>query len=231
MHTIFCRHPGHFAIFAIVCLIAAHRACSAVSWEALDGLGESEVVDVHFRLKKLLPEDVETSMKNLLGPAASITCLPASQELSITDTAGRLRKIRDLLGRTPKPAPGLQLVHLKNIRAEDALPPLRQLLDIPEGKDAAADSSIRIVRVPSTNTLLISGRPDKVARAQSIVTELDGGDPQLEIYPLGDLGYCREQSRARAAKEHCHDRHQSFLVSLRPIRRGFGHLVGNHCRP
>ena len=73
------------------------------------------------------------------------------------------------------------------------MPILSQLLEIPEGKTAAVDGSIRVAQDAGANRLLVSGRPDKVARATAIIEGLDvptpgadplSGTPQLEVYPL-----------------------------------------------
>ena len=89
---------------------------------------------------------------------------------------------------------GLKTFHLKYARPEEVLSILRQLLEIPDGKIAAADGSIRVAQEAGSDRLLVSGRPDKVARASEIIEKLECrppatknrvmGSPQLEVYPL-----------------------------------------------
>ena len=91
---------------------------------------------------------------------------------------------------------GLKTFHLKYARPDDVLPILRQLLEIPEDKNLAADGSIRVAQEAGSDRLLVSGRPDKVARASEIIEKLDVptpgsevagrlmGSQQLEVYPL-----------------------------------------------
>ena len=137
-----------------------------VEW--LDGKGESEMANVIFSLTKIRPEDTEGEVRQLLGPAGSVVSLSKSQQLSVTDTVGRLRTIRDLLIRLEGPkgpwASSLKIVTLTNTRSDEVLPVLYQLLEIPDGKNISADGSIRIVQ-GGGERLVISGRPDKVARA------------------------------------------------------------------
>ena len=168
--------------------------------ESLDSKGEFELINVLFNLSKVRPEDVEAEVQKLLGPQGSVKSLAKSQQLSVTDTAGRLRTVRDFLKRIEGPegtvSSGLKTFQLKYARPEDVLPILRQLLDVPEDKNLAADGSIRVAQEGGSDRLLVSGRPDKVARAGDIIQSLDvpapGGDgasrlngtPQLEIYPL-----------------------------------------------
>ncbi len=87
----------------------------------------------------------------------------------MTETAGRLRAIRTMLARMEggdgaMPG-GLRAIELKFARAEDVLPILRQMLEIPDDKNVSADGSIRIAQEAGGGRLFISGQPEKVARA------------------------------------------------------------------
>ena len=173
---------------------------STVPLEALDSKGEFELVSVLFNLERLKPEEAEGEVKRLLGPQGSIVALAKSRQLFVTETAGRLRAIRAVIARIEGPegsgTSGLQIFELKFARPEDVLPILRQLLEIPEDKTSAADSSIRIAAEAGSSRLLVSGRPEKVARVAEILKGLDvptpGADgtarlnstPQLEVYPV-----------------------------------------------
>ena len=170
---------------------------TTVPVESLDSKGESELVNVQFALNKIRPEDVEAEVRKLLGPQGSVESLAKSQQLSVTDTAGRLRAVRNYLKNTPEGTllSGLKIFQLKYAQPEEVLPIVRQLLEIPEDKNLAVDGSIRIAQESGTDRLLVSGRPDKVARATEIIAGLDkpptggeasrlSGTPQLEIYSL-----------------------------------------------
>ena len=171
---------------------------STVPVDALDSKGESELVNVQFTLTKIRPEDVELEVRKLLGPQGSVDTLAKSQQLSVTDTAGRLRTVRNYLKQIEEPggtmSSGLKIFHLKYSLPDQVLPVVRQLLEIPEDKNMAVDGSIRIVQEGSEQ-VVVSGRPDKVARATEIIAGLDkppagedagrlSGTPQLEIYSL-----------------------------------------------
>ena len=123
--------------------------------------------------------------------------LAKSQQLSVTDTVGRLRAVRDYLKRIEGPegtvSSGLKTFHLKYARPEDVLPILRQLLEIPEDKNLAADGSIRVAQEAGSDRLLVSGRPDKVARASEIIEKLDVPTPGAE-------GTARAASAATSAR-------------------------------
>ena len=149
-----------------------------VSAESLNDKGEYELVRVLFDLDKFKPDEAEAEVKKMLGPQGSVTALPKSRRLSVTDTAGRLRAIRAMIDRVEKPegsaAAGFRTVQLKYVRADDVMPILRQLLDIPEDKMAAADGSLRIAVEPRNDRLMfLTGQPEKVGRVVDIVQELD----------------------------------------------------------
>ncbi len=174
-----------------------------VPLDSLDSRGEYELVRVPFNLEKLKPEEAEAEIKKLLGPQGSVVSLPKSRQVYITETGGRLRAIRTMLERIEGPSgvatAGLRTFDLKFARTEDVLPILRQLLDIPEDKNAAADGSIRVAVEAGAGRLILSGQPEKVARAADIIRGLDvpapgaegasrlAGTPQLEVYPAGSI--------------------------------------------
>ena len=177
---------------------------STVPVESLDGRGESELVNVHFKLIKIRPEDIEAEVPKLLGAQGSVKGLAKSQELSVTDTVGRLRTVRAYLNSIEGPegtlSSGLKTFRLKHARPEEVLSILRQLLEIPEDKNAAADGSIRIVQETGSDRLLVSGRPDKVARASEIIEKLDtpasGGEGTGRRSHVRTLPMSEESARA-----------------------------------
>ena len=149
---------------------------------------------VVFKLKKHLPAEIDAEVKSMLGPAGSTVVLTQSQQLVVSDQAGRLRTVRDFINRIDGAELGLQRFELKNARAEEVLPVLHQLLEIPDEAEESIDKSIRVVQLAGTNTILVSGRADKVNRAIDIINNLDRGDNpdyagprQLDIIPLNGL--------------------------------------------
>lgn len=173
---------------------------STITPEALETKGEYELVSVLFNLDRLKPEEAEVEIKRLLGPQGSVVPLAKSRQILVTETAGRLRAIRSVLLRIEDPqgqsTSRVQIMELKFARAEEVVPILRQLLDVPEDKPAAADGSIRIAQEAGTNRLLVSGRPEKVTRVAEVLKFLDAPQsgasgasrietaPQLEVYSV-----------------------------------------------
>jgi type II secretory pathway component GspD/PulD (secretin) len=174
------------------------NAVSDVPLDTLDSKGEFEIVSVLFDLDKLKPEEAEAEVRKLLGPQGKVVTLGKSRQLRVIETAGRLRAIRSVLARIPEAsgASQVEVITLKSARPEDVLPILRQLLEIPEEKPAAADGSIRISAESGTGRLLVSGKSEKVARVKEILKSIDVAAPgataagplantqQLEVYTI-----------------------------------------------
>ena len=113
---------------------------------------------------------------------------------------GRLRAVRAYLNSIEGPegtlSGGLKTFHLKYARPEEVLAILRQLLEVPEDKNAAADGSIRISQDTGTDRLYVSGRPDKVARASEIIEKLDM--PHARHRPARPRPYAANERRVCA---------------------------------
>ncbi|MGC3967649.1 MAG: secretin N-terminal domain-containing protein [Pirellulales bacterium] len=169
-----------------------------VPLERLDALGEFELVTTLFPLGKLTAEDAQAEIQRLVGPQGSIVLLPRAGQLQVTETAGRLRLIRSVLDATTQmlasnvgPVRAYQPQH---VSVDDALPLLRQLLDIPADAYAAADGSVRLAVDPLTGKLLVGGKPERVNQVDEIMRAVDvpapAGSgavetPQLEVYDVG----------------------------------------------
>lgn len=171
---------------------------SIIPPEELEKRGEFELVSVLFPLQRLSPEEAEQEVQKLLGPQGSVVVLSRSRHIQVTETAGRLRMIRRVLDALETPlglAGQIKIFPLKFLTPDEALPVLRQLLDVPTDKNAAVDGSIRFMGDTPGRRILASGKPDKLARISEILQTLDvagsgsgfgqlDSTPQLEIYPV-----------------------------------------------
>ena len=122
-----------------------------------------------------------------------------TRQLSVTDTAHRLRTIRDVIDSVENPdanaTENLKAIAVRNVKAEDALNIIKQLLNIPADRSSTADGSVRVVADPIGRRLLVSGKPDGIKRVEDILTAIDGSNsgaaitsmPQLEVYPLSGV--------------------------------------------
>ena len=172
-----------------------------ISAAELDQRGDFELVSILFSLDVMTPEEAETEVKKLLGPQGSVIVLPKAKQVFVTETAGRLRTIRNVIDAVETPEltsdQKLTVYQLEHATGEEVLAMVRQLLGLPEGSNAAPDGSLRLAVDPLTGRLVATGKLDAVARVAEIVKLVDvpveADDavgnvldlPQLEVYTTG----------------------------------------------
>lgn len=167
--------------------------------EELQDRGKFELVSVLFRPDRVSPEEAEQEIRKLLGPQGSIVVLPKTGGVLVTETGGRLRMIRDLLlgVESDDKAEGVLEVPLKNVLAEEVLGVIRQLMGLPEDRNASTDGTLRIAVDALGTRLFVTGEADKVRRVEEILKLVDVPDqlddtggaksveaPQLEVYSI-----------------------------------------------
>lgn len=172
---------------------------TTIPLEELDERGEFELIGVLFQLDKFDPEEAATEIEKLVGPQGAVVVLPKTKQLHVTETAGRLRTIRDVIQRVEDPegllSGKLQSYEFTNILPDEGVMVLRQLLDIPLDANATEDDSFRFAMDPMGMRVLFSGKPDKISKAKEILEAIDvsTGDEQseakleqlqLEVYPI-----------------------------------------------
>jgi type II secretory pathway component GspD/PulD (secretin) len=143
--------------------------------EQLDSRGEYEICKSVFELQRLSVEDAEKEVKQLLGPQGSLVPLGAANQLLVTETAGKLRIIRDTLRRSETPDAGrtskIVAFTLENMSADELLSIARPLLGL---KDTANVSEELSVSTDAFGTkLYATGTPDKLQKLRDIVTQVD----------------------------------------------------------
>jgi type II secretory pathway component GspD/PulD (secretin) len=148
---------------------------SDVPLSELENRGEYEIVSVVFKLDRMTPEEAEQEIRRVLGPQGSIVTFPKSGYIRVTETAGRLRMIRNVLHGIDDGGAGfgsLRVFTLKHAEIDDVMNVLRQLLDIPSDAFASTDGSVRLALDPS-GKLLVTGKPEKVARVEEVMKVVD----------------------------------------------------------
>lgn len=159
----------------------------------LDKRSEFELVSVLFPLAKMTPEEAQSEIEKLRGPQGTVVTLPRSGQILVTETAGRLKTIRQVIDAVERPDGGasgqVRQFDVDPSRMQQNLAVVRQLLDISADSNAATDGSLRIAVDTAGGRLLASGRPDKLDRLGEVLKSLGGGgladSPQLEVYSVG----------------------------------------------
>lgn len=160
----------------------------------LDKRGEFELLTCIFGLTKLTPEQVEGDVRKLIGPGGSLSVLTNLKQLSVTETGGKLRAIRDIIKQAEdqsKESGDLAVIRLTHRTTDEIMSAARQLLSIPEGMTSTPDGSLRIaIRV---NGFIAQGKADAIERFKALVKELDVDDgiesvpieqAQVVVYPI-----------------------------------------------
>jgi hypothetical protein len=105
-----------------------------VTLKELDKRGSYELVRVFFPLERLQAEPMAEEIKPLLSvPYGKINAMKTTNRLDIMDTAGNLRRIRDVVGAEQGESGKnhqLREFKLHNARADDVMTTLKQLLGI-----------------------------------------------------------------------------------------------------
>lgn len=166
--------------------------------EELEKRGENELVTTLFSLSRLSVDEAQQEIRSLLGPQGSIIPLPKAQQLLVTDTAGRLRVIRQVLSRADSPEGGIieamQIFPLKYVTPDEAIAVLRQLLGIPADQFIAPDGSLRLAVDTVGMRIFAAGRAARIRQVADILQAIDipgsegargvEGALQLEVYEV-----------------------------------------------
>lgn len=160
----------------------------------LDDRGEYEIIRTTFPVLNMSAEEAAKEVEHLIGPQGTVIVLPQSKRIQVTETAGRLRAIRSVINAVERPdvTGTIREIALKHLSVEDAMPFLRQLLNIPEGAFSTTNGQLNLGKDVTGWKLLVHGTPEQVARAQEVVRLIDvadaakgiSGAPQLEVYPI-----------------------------------------------
>jgi type II secretory pathway component GspD/PulD (secretin) len=141
----------------------------------LEQRGEYELCKTVFTLQRLSVEDAEKEVKQLLGPHGSIVPLTSSNQLLVTETAGKLRLIRDTIQLSEMPEAGrmskILVLTLKHMSAEELLGIARPLLGLKDTTNVSDDLSISTDAFGAK--LFATGTPDKLQKLRDIVLQVD----------------------------------------------------------
>ncbi|MEX0818898.1 MAG: secretin N-terminal domain-containing protein, partial [Pirellulaceae bacterium] len=170
-----------------------------VSVADLDKRGSFEIVKCLFHLSKMDPADAEAEISKMIGPQGKVVAFPTASQILVTETAGKLRTIREMIEQAENPQAGgnraILEIKLTHVGPEEVLAIARPLLNIPE--DANSNEQIRIAVDPFSSRLFATGERDLIRQLEEIVPMVDreAGEgegatlgaleqPQLMTYPI-----------------------------------------------
>jgi type II secretory pathway component GspD/PulD (secretin) len=160
-----------------------------VGVEDLDERGSFELVKCLFHLVKMSPEDAETEIGKMIGPQGSVLAFPKASQILVTETAGKLRTIREMIDRVENPGAGHSLgiieINLEHISPEEVLAIARPLLNIPD--DANSNEKIRIAVDPFSARLFATGERELIRQLEEIIPMVDREAAEGDGATLGAL--------------------------------------------
>ncbi|GHT16768.1 hypothetical protein FACS1894189_1280 [Planctomycetales bacterium] len=154
----------------------------------LDNRGKYEICRCVFNLNRTTPDIIQAEAEKLLGPQGSLVSLPKSQQIVVTETAGTLRTIREIIKRIDDPeelvSGTIHTIDTKNLSADEALGIMRKLLAIDD-----ADASLRTAVDVSGTKIWMSGRGDMIERAKEIINTIDSSFASKDVLLEGQTQF------------------------------------------
>ncbi|HEY2761462.1 MAG TPA: secretin N-terminal domain-containing protein, partial [Pirellulales bacterium] len=139
-----------------------------VTPDDLEKHGKYELVSMMLPLNRLSTDEALQVVKPLLslqGLVGSVVPLPQSKQLLVTETAGRMKLIQQILQKADGGITGskdeIRTFDLRHTLAKDTIGTIKQLMTIPEG-------TVRMLDI-GNNRLLVSGPSEVVSRIADIV--------------------------------------------------------------
>lgn len=146
------------------------------------GRGADEIVTEVVKLRHVQAAPLLTALRQLMPQQAALSVHPESNSLILTDRAGNVARMKDILLRVDVPdSDEVEIIHLKHGSASDIVKTLTQLRRSGSGRNAQAapgtggDSSniTSFAADDRTNSVLISGDKTERAKLRAVVVYLD----------------------------------------------------------
>lgn len=135
--------------------------------------GRSGFVTEVFRLRTIDAAGAAEMIKPLVGPQGVVTANPRGNTVVVADYADNVRRIRGLIGQIDQDRAQVQTVTLKYSRATEIARVLNDLTSAPGADGKGVRGAVAIVPVESSNSIMLRGDTDAIARLIPIINDLD----------------------------------------------------------
>ena len=155
------------------------NAASQPSHVGTNGVGRNSFVTEIVRLHAIDAQSAVDTIRPLVSAQGSVTANRGGNSLVIVDFADNIRRIREVLGRIDSDRSTTRVVALQNAGAREIATALQTLIGqgagaaSPGGAGAGAGPSATVSAVESSNSVLLRGDPQTVARLAGVAQELD----------------------------------------------------------
>lgn len=157
-------------------LIVAQTSSGAYRISPAEGAasmpGAAGVVTEVFRLRTVDAAAAADVLRPLVSPVGQILPDARNNTITIADYSDNLRRIRGILAQIDQDRSTVQTVALSNTSATEIAGVVREVLGLASA-DQGGSSILSVTAVSSSNAIVLRGDPDMIARAQSLIAELD----------------------------------------------------------
>ncbi|HUE74380.1 MAG TPA: hypothetical protein VMP01_26090, partial [Pirellulaceae bacterium] len=159
-----------------------HDWLPAISPKDLGEYGEFELVRCLFTLSTMTAEEAEVEANKLKGPIGTVVVLSKSRQVYITDLAGKVRHIRDVIDPVidPNNLPQFAVLPLGSLDATTVQNVIASMLP-------NRQPPILMSVVPATNSLAINASLKDLERAKALIDQLGKDGSQMKVFKLKKL--------------------------------------------
>ena len=175
---------------------------SNVTPDELDERGEFELLSCTFQLERMTPTEADEEINKLIGPQGNLIVLPKARQVVVTETAGKLRMIRDMINAVEVPeevgSAAITQLELQHITPDEALLVIRQIMGIEEEAFSTEDDSLKLSVDALGTRLIAKATPNALAEVRDVLRLIDvplegavessgvSAAPQLMVYPISN---------------------------------------------
>ncbi len=199
----------------------------SVTVEQLDDLEGHEVARCFFPLSELQPEEAieELSALNLM---MTPSIFPRTNQLLVTDTAGKLKTVKAILDAFEPHALAngtvVKTFLLQHVDAEEILSVARPHLGLATGEMIGIDVSVSAD--PQGKSIFVTGIEDKVKMLEGLISEIDR--PEKSLRPESGTAELRSHPVLGGDVETVYNVLQTLLATeKRPIRLSVDETAGS----
>ncbi|NBB14787.1 type II secretion system secretin GspD [Caulobacter sp. SLTY] len=137
------------------------------------GVARSGFVTEVFRMRTVDAAAAAEMIKPLVGPQGVVTANPRGNTIVVADYADNVRRIRGLVAQIDQDRSQVQTVTLKHSSATEVARVLNELTSTSGADGKGQRGAVSIVPVESSNSIILRGDPDAVARLLPTIADLD----------------------------------------------------------
>ena len=173
--------PGRNGIYKIV----PEEAATAEAALASQTVGGDQVETAVFRLRSMNAVEAAKMIKPVTNPQGQLTTSAASNSIIVVDYATNISRVRALVETIDEDRSSIVNIALTNMSAAEMAKTLNGLT---AGTSAAFNYDVGAIAVDSTNSVVLRGDADDVARMAEVARQLDSEsrvvDETLKVLPL-----------------------------------------------